>query len=154
MASQFRQGLNKVYLPNIIFKMVRSTNLQPNQVAFRVPPSCNKFDIHSYLTNIYGANVQEVRTMNYAATYKKGARGLKKISQPAYKKAIITLDETFTWPKEPEWTDLDRQEHELGFKTAMRKMRGWRLRPAEAEREKIKKVTSEKMAQMEAKSKK
>ncbi|RCH91629.1 hypothetical protein CU098_010878 [Rhizopus stolonifer] len=134
--------------------MVRSNNLQPNQVAFRVPPSCNKFDIHSYLTNIYGVNIQEVRTMNYAATYKKGPRGGKKVDQPAYKKAIITLDEKFSWPKEPEWNKLEREEYDLGFKSAMRKMKGWRMRPSEEEREKLKRVANEKMAKMEEKAKK
>ncbi|KAG0744163.1 hypothetical protein G6F57_007361 [Rhizopus arrhizus] len=134
--------------------MVRSNNLQPNQVAFRVPPSCNKFDIHSYLTNIYGVNIQEVRTMNYAATYKRGPRGGKIVAQSAYKKAVVTLDEKFVWPEEPEWYKLDKEEHELGYKAAKRKVKGWRVRPREEEREKIKEISSQQLAKREEKAKK
>ncbi|CAO3621264.1 mitochondrial ribosomal protein subunit L23 [Mucor lusitanicus] len=154
MATTFRQGLNKVYLPNIVFKLVRAPNLQPNQVAFRVPPSCNKFDIHSYLTNIYGVNVQEVRTMNYATVHKKARNGKMEVQSSAYKKAIVTLDETFHWPKEPEWCKLDQEQGRLGTKAAGRKLKGWRFRGTEEERTKLKKVNDELQARMEAEHKK
>ncbi|CEI97225.1 hypothetical protein RMCBS344292_11361 [Rhizopus microsporus] len=138
MSTPFRQGLNKVYFPNIIFKMVRSKNLQPNQVAFQVPPSCNKFDIHSYLTNIYNVNIQEVRTMNYPTTYKRGPGGTKLVAQAAYKKAIVTLDEEFVWPEVPEWCNVEKDATEISHKLARRKIKGWRIRPSEEEREKRK----------------
>ncbi|KAI7857962.1 ribosomal protein L23/L15e core domain-containing protein [Circinella umbellata] len=150
MSTPFRQGLNKVYLPNIVFKMVRSPNLQPNQVAFRVPPSCNKFDIHSYLTNIYGVNVQEVRTMNYPTVHKKSRTGKVEVSQAAYKKAIVTIDEQFNWPATPEWCELDREQHKLGSKNAGRKMKGWRIRGPEQERTRMKEISDELHARMEA----
>ncbi|KAI8149361.1 ribosomal protein L23-domain-containing protein [Fennellomyces sp. T-0311] len=130
--------------------MVRSPNLQPNQVAFRVPPSCNKFDIHSYLTNIYGVNVQEVRTMNYATVHKKARNGRMEVSQPAYKKAIVTIDEAFTWPAEPEWCALEREQFKLGSKGAGRKMKGWRFRAPEEERTRMKEISEELHARMEA----
>ncbi|CDH60358.1 hypothetical protein RO3G_14831 [Lichtheimia corymbifera JMRC:FSU:9682] len=150
MSTPFRQGLKKVYLPNIVFKMVRSPNLQPNQVAFRVPPSCNKFDIHSYLTNIYGVNVQEVRTMNYATVHKKTRTGQTEVKQPAYKKAIVTIDEPFTYPSEPEWCALEREQYKLGSKNAGRKMKGWRFRGPEEERTRMKEIQTEIHERMEA----
>ncbi|CAO3652208.1 unnamed protein product [Cunninghamella echinulata] len=142
MSTPFRQGLNKVYLPNIIFKLVRAPNLQPNQVAFPVPPSCNKFDIHSYLTNIYGVNVQEVRTMNYGTIHKKA------------RNAIITLDTEFTYPKEPEWCELDNKQHKLGTKAAGRKTKGWRIRALPEERVEQKEVNDQLQERLEASQKK
>ncbi|CAO3609298.1 unnamed protein product [Mucor hiemalis] len=79
--------------------MVRAPNLQPNQVAFRVPPSCNKFDIHSYLTNIYGVNVQEVRTMNYATVHKKARNGKWKLPLLHTKRLLLLLTRLSTGPK-------------------------------------------------------
>ncbi|KAI8084221.1 ribosomal protein L23-domain-containing protein [Gilbertella persicaria] len=133
--------------------MVRAPNLQPNQVAFRVPPSCNKFDIHSYLTNIYGVQVQEVRTMNYGTVHKKGRNGKVEVSQAAYKKAIVTLDQVFEWPKEPEWCKLDQEQAKLGSKAAMRKTKGWRIRAPENERVELKNVNDQLQARMEAEQK-
>ncbi|KAG0162271.1 hypothetical protein DFQ28_001531 [Apophysomyces sp. BC1034] len=153
MSTPFRQGLNKVYLPNIVFQMVRATNLQPNQAAFRVPQSCNKFDIHSYLTNIYGVNVQEVRTMNYAAQHKKTATGQKKI-QSAYKKAIVTLDQPFQWPASPEWCKLDVKHVEVQRTASVNKMKGWRVRLSEKQREAKKDVYEKISARAEAEQKK
>ncbi|KAI8881997.1 hypothetical protein K501DRAFT_103824 [Backusella circina FSU 941] len=134
--------------------MVRAPNLQPNQVAFRVPPSCNKFDIHSYLTNIYGVNVHEVRTMNYATVHKKARTGKMEVSQAAYKKAIVTLDEAFQWPGNPEWCKLDQEQGKLGQKQAGRKMKGWRIRAPEGERTQLKEVNDQLQARMEAEHKK
>ncbi|KAI8079948.1 ribosomal protein L23-domain-containing protein [Halteromyces radiatus] len=153
MTTPFRQGLNKVYLPNIIFKMVRAPNLQPNQVAFRVPPKCNKFDIHSYLTNIYGVNVQEVRTMNYGTVHKKGRNGKTEVVQSAYKKAIVTLDSEFVYPPEPEWCELDNEQQRLGTKAAGRKLKGWRFRGTPTERADLKQVNDQLQARMEAEQK-
>ncbi|KAI8071257.1 ribosomal protein L23-domain-containing protein [Gongronella butleri] len=128
--------------------MVRA-NLQPNQVAFRVPPKCNKFDIHSYLTNIYGVNVQEVRTMNYATRYKKDRSGKLIKASSAFKKAIVTLDNEFKWPSEPEWCELDNEQHKVGTKAAGRKMKGWRFRGTPEERATQKDVNERIQARME-----
>ncbi|KAI9345925.1 ribosomal protein L23-domain-containing protein [Pilaira anomala] len=130
--------------------MIRAPNLQPNQVAFKVPPSCNKFDIHSYITNIYGVEVQEVRTMNYATEHKKARGGSMEVKTPSYKKAIITLNETFEWPKGPEWCELEQEQGKLGSKAAGRKMKGWRFRGTEEERNKLKIVNDKIQAKMEA----
>ncbi|KAI8973925.1 ribosomal protein L23-domain-containing protein [Pilobolus umbonatus] len=134
--------------------MVRSPNLQPNQVAFRVPPSCNKFDIHSYLTNIYGVNIQEVRTMNYATTYKKGRNRKMEPTQSAYKKAIVTLDEPFHYPKESEWCKSELELGKLQSKVAGRKLNGWRVRAPEEDRVRMKEINDERMAQAEKAQKK
>ncbi|KAI7871613.1 ribosomal protein L23-domain-containing protein [Spinellus fusiger] len=149
----FRQGTNKVYLPNIIFRLVRSPNLQPNQAAFRVPPSCNKFDIHSYLTNIYGVNITEVRTMNYATAYKKGRTGKVAVSSTAYKKAIVTLDEVFTYPKDDTDFNLESKQLKVGAEIGQRKSKGWRIRPsakAKTEKDDLAKLQEE-MYEKEAK---
>ncbi|KAI8370736.1 ribosomal protein L23-domain-containing protein [Radiomyces spectabilis] len=132
--------------------MVRSPNLQPNQVAFRVPPNCNKFDIHSYLTNIYGVNVQEVRTMNYATEHKRSRNGKTEVVQSAYKKAIVTINEPFVWPAAPEWCALDEQQHKLGTKAAGRKLKGWRFRASPEDKDKQKQVNQDLMAREQGSS--
>ncbi|KAI7903709.1 ribosomal protein L23-domain-containing protein [Cokeromyces recurvatus] len=134
--------------------MVRSPNLEPNQVAFRIPSKCNKFDIHSYLTNIYGVNVQEVRTMNYATMHKKGRNGMMSVSQPAYKKAIVTIDEPFVWPKEPEWCQTSLKTAKINNKMVSRKMNGWRIRAPEDERVELKRLNDEAVAEQQAKQQK
>ncbi|KAI9033804.1 hypothetical protein CLU79DRAFT_725519 [Phycomyces nitens] len=134
--------------------MVKTPNLQSNQVAFRVPPSCNKFDIHSYLTNIYNVNVQEVRTMNYGTMHKKGRNGKIRVSETAYKKAIVTISESFSFPKDPEWCSLEREQNKVGSKMAGRKTKGWRFRGTEEERAKLKEVNEKVQARMEADQKK
>ncbi|KAI9486086.1 MAG: ribosomal protein L23-domain-containing protein [Benjaminiella poitrasii] len=134
--------------------MIRSPNLQSNQVAFRVPSNCNKFDIHSYLTNIYGVNVQEVRTMNYATMHKKARNGSMTVARAAYKKAIVTVDEPFVWPKEPEWCQTEMDLAKANTKTAKRKMNGWRIRATEEERGELKRLNDELMAKEEAAQKK
>ncbi|KAI9322430.1 ribosomal protein L23-domain-containing protein [Dichotomocladium elegans] len=134
--------------------MVRAPNLQPNQVAFRVPPNCNKFDIHSYLTNIYGVNVQEVRTMNYATVHKKARNGKLEVKQPAYKKAIVTIDEAFEYPAAPEWCSLELERFKLGSKNAGRKMKGWRFRGPAEERSRMKEIDEELHARLNAEQKK
>lgn len=141
----------KVYLPNIVFQMVRSPNLQPNQVAFRVPQSCNKFDIHSYLTNIYGVNVLDVRTMNYATRYKQdGFRKWIKSSK-AYKKAIVTIDEPFQWPEPSTHYDLDKQYRSVMQNKNYSKILGWRrhLTPEQKEHEKELRTAMENRAREE-----
>ncbi|CAM0140296.1 mitochondrial 54S ribosomal protein YmL41 [Umbelopsis sp. WA50703] len=154
MSTPLRQGLNKVYLPNIIFKMVRSPNLQPNQVAFRVPPKCNKFDIHSYLTNIYDVNVQEVRTMNYATRIKRRKDGRVTGREAAYKKAIVTIDEPFNWPAEPDLDTLGGPDRELAHKAASRKLKGWRFRAQPEEKAQEKELHQEKLAKLQAEQEK
>ncbi|GAB5587446.1 mitochondrial 54S ribosomal protein YmL41 [Umbelopsis nana] len=154
MSTPLRQGLNKVYLPNLIFKMVRSPNLQPNQVAFRVPPKCNKFDIHSYLTNIYNVNVQEVRTMNYATRIKRRKDGRVTGREAAYKKAIVTIDEPFAYPPEPDLDALGGSDRDLAKKAAGRKLKGWRFRAEPEEKALEKKLHDEKLAKMQAEQEK
>jgi len=95
----FTPGLKKVYFPNIVFKLTRDPKLPPNQVAFRVPPRLNKFDIRDYLTNIYNLDVVNVRTMNYQ-TYRSETIGSVEMrkKKSKYKKAIVTLSEEFKLP--------------------------------------------------------
>ncbi|RUP43653.1 ribosomal protein L23/L15e core domain-containing protein [Jimgerdemannia flammicorona] len=142
MSRSFGQGLREVWFPNLIFRMVRSPTLPANQVVFRVPPRCNKFDIFSYLTNIYGVKILDIRTMNYATQITR--RGGKEIRREgAYKKAIVTLDDDFTWPTKP---DVDKPEFKeewetekskLYEQTVKRKLKGWRRRPEPEDKKKL-----------------
>ncbi|KAJ3356599.1 hypothetical protein GGF32_001445 [Allomyces javanicus] len=92
----------RIHLPNIVFKLVHAPDLPPTQAAFRVPQNVNKLDIRQYLTKIYGLNIADVRTMNYAGNTLTMPGG-RNSRIPKYKKAIVTLanGETFTWPAPP-----------------------------------------------------
>jgi hypothetical protein len=92
--------------------------------------------------------------MNYATVHKKARTGKMEVSQAAYKKAIVTLDEAFQWPKDPEWCKLDQEQGKLGQKQAGRKMKGWRIRAPEGERVQLKEVNDQLQARMEAEHKK
>lgn len=140
--TRFGPGLKQIYFPNIIFKMVRTPNLAPNQVAFRVPPSCNKFDIFSYLTNIYDAKIIDIRTMNYPTRITR--RAGKEISrESAYKKAIVTITGTFNWPKTPDLEKLGIPEKNIYRKLSQRKLKGWRIRPLPKDKADLEKLQEE-----------
>ncbi|RUS22316.1 ribosomal protein L23-domain-containing protein [Endogone sp. FLAS-F59071] len=126
--TRFGPGLKQIYFPNIIFKMVRAPNLLPNQAAFRIPPSCNKFDIYSYLTNIYDVKITDIRTMNYATRITRRA-GKETFRESAYKKAIVTIVGTFNWPKPPNLDSWGMPEKSVYTKLSQRKLKGWRVRP-------------------------
>ncbi|KAL1918994.1 mitochondrial 54S ribosomal protein uL23m [Calcarisporiella thermophila] len=127
MAQVVKEGLKKVYFPNIVFRMVRSPGLQPNQVAFRIPPKVNKLDVKSYLQNIYNVRVLDVRTMNYQGGVKNTLRGKERES--SYKKAVVTLDHHFKYPTEPNLEEMGVNQADLMRGVADRKLRGWRIRP-------------------------
>ena len=49
----------RIYLPNVIFRMVRNHTLpgepyNPFEATFRIPQSITKTDIRSYLLAVYG----------------------------------------------------------------------------------------------------
>lgn len=43
-------GRPLVWFPNIVFRMVRSVGLRPNQLAFRVPLDINKLEIRGFVS--------------------------------------------------------------------------------------------------------
>ncbi|OBZ66831.1 54S ribosomal protein L23, mitochondrial [Grifola frondosa] len=60
----------KIFLPNIIFKLVRNHTppgqpYNPYEATFRVPQSVTKTDVRSYLEAVYGVKTTYIRTDNY-----------------------------------------------------------------------------------------
>ncbi|KAF9285599.1 hypothetical protein BGZ74_001448, partial [Mortierella antarctica] len=99
-----REGLKKLYFPSTVLKLVRNGPQVPavsNILTFRVPPSMNKFDIKSYLANIYQLNILTVRTANMPAKI-AGHGGNTILKRQKFKKAIVTIDGEFKWPEAPE----------------------------------------------------
>ncbi|RPD52933.1 hypothetical protein L226DRAFT_540895 [Lentinus tigrinus ALCF2SS1-7] len=107
----------KVYLPNVIFKMVRNHTpfgqpYNPYEATFRVPQSVTKTDIRSYLLAVYGVQTTYIRTDNYQSPLKKGrGRPLASIADRTYKRAVVGLVEPFYYPQaEEDMSAKDRAE--------------------------------------------
>ena len=104
----------KVYLPNIIFKMVRNHTplgqpYNPYEATFRVPQSVTKTDIRSYLLAVYGVQTTYIRTDNYQSPLKKRyGRPLSTLPDRTYKRAVVGLVEPFYYPQAEE--DMSTQE--------------------------------------------
>lgn len=91
----------KLFLPNIVFTMIRSGKNRPaNQVTFRVPLHLNKLDIKAYLEGLYNVPVAHVETTIFLP--REDAR-TGRHKQPTKKNAVVTLGEghTFTFPEPP-----------------------------------------------------
>ncbi|EMR08741.1 hypothetical protein PNEG_02915 [Pneumocystis murina B123] len=106
MKPPFKLGKKPVYLPNIVFTLLRSPYLLPTQAAFKVPITVNKFDVKDYLFHIYRIEVTRVRSM---ICYRKRIRRkdyTKMLERtPSFKKVIVDMKEPFIYPKEPENLD-------------------------------------------------
>ncbi|KAF9365779.1 MAG: hypothetical protein J3Q66DRAFT_338758 [Benniella sp.] len=127
----FREGLKKIYFPSTIIKLVRNGPNVPevsNTLTFRVPPSMNKLDIKSYLSNIYNLNILTVRTSNMPAKL-AGSGGNSVLKRQKFKKAIVTIDHEFKWPDSPDKTKFGIQEAVNERTRIMNRLRGWRIRP-------------------------
>jgi len=95
----------KVYLPNIIFKLVRNTTpagqpYNPYEATFRLPKSVTKTDIRSYLSAVYGVKTTYVRTDNYYAPDRANKR--EPSAHKSYKRAVVGLVEPFYYPHRTE----------------------------------------------------
>ncbi|KAI0832016.1 hypothetical protein BC628DRAFT_576006 [Trametes gibbosa] len=106
----------KIYLPNIVFKMMRNHTpvgqpYNPYEATFRVPQSVTKTDIRSYLLAVYGVQTTYIRTDNYQSPLRKG-RGVpaSTIADRTYKRAVVGLVEPFYYPQAEE--DMPREERE------------------------------------------
>ena len=104
----------KVYLPNIIFRMVRNFTppgkpYNPYEATFRVSQSITKTDIRSYLAAVYGVQTTYIRTDNYLSPYKRTRTGWTK-ERKEYKRAVVGLVEPFYYPQAIE--DMPRVERE------------------------------------------
>lgn len=107
----------KIYLPNIIFKLVRNFTpkgepYNPFQATFRVPQSVTKTDIRSYLYSVYGVEVTYIRTDNYLSPLLRAKNGSfsRRIAHKTYKRAVVGLVEPFYYPMAIE--DMTEQERE------------------------------------------
>ena len=94
----------KVFLPNVIFKMVRNHTpagqpYNPYEATFRVPLSVTKTDIRSYLLAVYGVQTTYIRTDNYQSPLiKRFGRPATTSSDRTYKRAVVGLVEPFYYP--------------------------------------------------------
>ncbi|TBU30154.1 hypothetical protein BD311DRAFT_242119 [Dichomitus squalens] len=104
----------KVFLPNIIFKMVRNHTpagqpYNPYEATFRVPQSVTKTDIRSYLLAVYGVKTTYIRTDNYQSPLRKRfGRPVETIADRTYKRAVVGLVDPFYYPLAEE--DMSAQE--------------------------------------------
>ncbi|KAF9111893.1 hypothetical protein BGX27_004275 [Mortierella sp. AM989] len=126
-----KEGLKKLYFPSTVLKLVRNGPNVPdvsNTLTFRVPPSMNKFDIKSYLSNIYKLNVLTVRTANMPAKL-AGSGGNTILKRQKFKKAIVTIDEEFKWPDAPDSAHFGIQDAANERSRMLNRLKGWRMRP-------------------------
>ncbi|KAK2463671.1 hypothetical protein APHAL10511_004422 [Amanita phalloides] len=107
----------RVYLPNIIFRLVRNHTrpgqpYNPYEVTFRIPQSVTKTDIRSYLHAVYGVKTTYIRTDNYiSAIYPR--LGNKRKAFKTYKRAVVGLVDPFYYPHRLEdMPEKERQERE------------------------------------------
>ena len=81
--------------PLVTEKMTTITDKRPNRYGFIVRPEANKLEIKKEVEELYNVTVEDVNTMRYAG--KRSSRytraGLIRGQKPAYKKAIVTLQE-------------------------------------------------------------
>ena len=113
----------KIYLPNIIFRLVRNFTpkgepYNPFQATFRVPQSVTKTDIRSYLYSVYGVEVTYIRTDNYLSPLLRAENGSRSRTIPhkTYKRAVVGLVEPFYYPKALEdMTEVERKEWETYY---------------------------------------
>jgi large subunit ribosomal protein L23 len=70
----------KVYLPNIIFRLVPNFTppgkaYNPYEATFRIPQSVTKTDVRAYLAAMYGVQMTYIRTDNYSAPVRHAWNG-------------------------------------------------------------------------------
>ena len=96
----------KVYLPNIIFRLVPNFTppgkpYNPYEATFRIPQSVTKTDVRSYLAAAYGVQTTYIRTDNYIAPMHRAWNGTMVRSGRSfrtYKRAVVGLVEPFYYP--------------------------------------------------------
>ena len=111
----------KVYLPNIIFRLVPNFTppgkpYNPYETTFRIPQSVTKTDVRSYLAAMYGVQTTYIRTDNYIAPLHRAwnrAWVRSGRSYRTYKRAVVGLVEPFYYPMMTEdMTKADREARE------------------------------------------
>ncbi|PSR73867.1 hypothetical protein PHLCEN_2v10314 [Hermanssonia centrifuga] len=110
----------KIYLPNIIFKLVRNFTppgepYNPYEATFRIAQSVTKTDIRSYLHSVYGVQTTYIRTDNYLAPTRRDGS-----TDPVrtYKRAVVGLVEPFYYPQAVEdMAEAERKKREEYLET-------------------------------------
>lgn len=93
----------KVYLPNIVLKLVRN-HTQPGQpynpyeATFRIPQSVTKTDVRSLLLAVYGVKTTYIRTDNYISHFYRTLDGYTRRPYKTYKRAVVGLVDPFYYP--------------------------------------------------------
>ncbi|KAH9993670.1 mitochondrial ribosomal protein L23 [Russula compacta] len=113
----------KVYLPNIIFRLVPNFTppgkpYNPYEATFRIPQSVTKTDVRAYLAAVYGLQTTYIRTDNYIAPVHRAGNGAwVRSGQPfrTYKRAVVGLVEPFYYPMMPE--DMSKADREAREQT-------------------------------------
>lgn len=107
----------KVYLPNIIFRLVPNFTqpgkpYNPYEATFRIPQSVTKTDVRSYLAAVYGVPTTYIRTDNYIAPVQRAWNGawVRGKSFRTYKRAVVGLVEPFYYPMMVE--DMSKEDRE------------------------------------------
>lgn len=85
----------KVFFPNtpIVIKPKGNFITSRGIVEFYVPVNQTKYEIRQYLKKIYDLDIIKVNTILHDGRLKRDAKG-KWYKTPAYKKAIVTIDNT------------------------------------------------------------
>ncbi len=103
----------KIYLPNIIFRLVRNHTppgkpYNPYEATFRVAQSVTKTDIRSYLLAVYGVKTTYIHTDNYFSPvgYYSRTRAYR-----TYKRAVVGLVDPFYYPQA--LGDMGEEERQL-----------------------------------------
>ena len=127
----------KVYLPNIIFRMVRNFTppgkpYNPYEATFRISQSVTKTDIRSYLATVYGVQTTYIRTDNYLSPYRRTHAGWVK-KRKEYKRAVVGLVEPFYYPQAIEdMPQVEREQRQKWLESSFvikrtQEMKAWEL---------------------------
>ncbi|KAJ7180637.1 mitochondrial ribosomal protein L23 [Mycena filopes] len=108
----------KVYLPNIIFRLMRNYTppgqpYNPWQATFRISKNLTKTDIRGYLMAVYGVQTTYIRTDNYRAELSRNKlvpNNHSNASIASYKRAVVGLVEPFYYPLRLEDMEAERRE--------------------------------------------
>lgn len=107
----------KVYLPNIIFRLVPNFTppgkpYNPYEATFRIPQSVTKTDVRAYLAAMYGVQTTYIRTDNYVAPLRRAwnTSWVRGKSYRTYKRAVVGLVEPFYYPMMLE--DMSNEERQ------------------------------------------
>lgn len=125
----------KIYLPNVIFRMVRNFTppgkpYNPYEATFRVSQSVTKTDIRSYLAAVYGVQITYIRTDNYLSPYRRTFTGFVR-KRKEYKRAVVGLVEPFYYPQAVEdMVQVEREKRQRWIESSffikhLKEMKAW-----------------------------